>query len=334
MSSRKSPNTLARQWHILKQLPSRPPGLSTARIMQRLAADGFHVTKRTVERDLEALSAIFPLMCQEERTPYHWHFMPEAGLQIPGITVTGAISMALIQDTLTPLLPTAIVDELQPHFEHARKTLSTLCSHNPDARWPEKVRQVPPTLPFLAPPITPAVLEIVQNALLNNRKVEVRYTKPGERTAIDLTLSPLGLIQRGSVSYLVATAFAYDDVRLYALHRIAFAVLTDDIVSPPPDFSLDHFLQKGGGQFGNNKHIRLDAAVAEDLAHLLLETPLSEDMTITKRDSTFYLRATVIDSWQLHWWILSQYSKIQILRPKALRNLIHQRLSDTLALYS
>lgn len=42
----------------------------------------------------------------------------------------------------------------------------------------------------------------------------------GAKAASTYHLHPLALVVRGPVTYLVATASDYPDVRLYALHRI------------------------------------------------------------------------------------------------------------------
>jgi len=56
-------STLARQWELLRLVPSRSPGKTSRQLMDSLAAAGYPVTKRTVERDLADLAEIFPLRC-------------------------------------------------------------------------------------------------------------------------------------------------------------------------------------------------------------------------------------------------------------------------------
>ena len=66
----------------------------------------------------------------------------------------------------------------------------------------------------------------------------------------------------------------------------------------------------------------------------LTETPLSEDQQITADGETNILTATVIDSWQLHWWVKSMGAQIQVLEPKALRDSVVEELEETLSAYS
>ena len=54
-------------------------------------------------------------------------------------------------------------------------------------------------------------------------------------------------------------------------------------------------------------------------AHLL-ETPLADDQeTGETKDGRLRLRATVQDTEQLRWWLLSFGDKVEILKPKRLR---------------
>jgi hypothetical protein len=60
-----------------------------------------------------------------------------------------------------------------------------------------------------------------------------------------VALHPLGLVFREGASYLVATAFEYVDVRLYALHRMRSASLSDRRARRLPGFDLDAFIAAG-----------------------------------------------------------------------------------------
>ena len=66
--------TLSRQWALLRQLPSRSPGITSAELVWRLRDVGFNVSKRTVERDLNELSLIFPLLRNDKSIPFGWHW--------------------------------------------------------------------------------------------------------------------------------------------------------------------------------------------------------------------------------------------------------------------
>ena len=60
-----SGQTAARQWAMLKGVPRSPLKVTTAELEARLRSEGFHVSRRTIERDLHLLSVQFPRGCAE-----------------------------------------------------------------------------------------------------------------------------------------------------------------------------------------------------------------------------------------------------------------------------
>ncbi|MNN26336.1 hypothetical protein D3C81_1398380 [compost metagenome] len=70
-------HTIARQWQLLKLLPSCHPGMSSTQLQVALASTGHTTSKRTVERDLNELATLFPLHCNSKGMPYGWYWQPD-----------------------------------------------------------------------------------------------------------------------------------------------------------------------------------------------------------------------------------------------------------------
>jgi len=327
-------HALARQWQLLRLLPTNPPGITARELAALLAREGFTVTKRTVERDLSELSSLFGIACNDKGTPYGWHWMKGKYADLPGLAVSDALSLRIIEELLRPLLPPAVLDSMESRFEQAQTKLATLRPDNPTARWEEKVRYIPPGLPLMPPAIAPGILESVQQALLEERQLQVRYRKPGGTESSDLLLHPLALIQRGPVPYLAAAAYDYSDIRLYAVHRMQACEFLAEAAALPPDFSLDAFIARGALQFGEPEPIRLTAWVAPDLAAILSETPLGGDQQLAPAPEGYRLQVSVSDTWQLEWWLLSQGDSLRVDTPPGLRERIRERLSQALGRYT
>ena len=62
-------DTLLRQWTLLRRLPRHPRRLEPARLKDKLDAMGIAVTPRTIQRDLNALAAVFPLVASTGQSP-------------------------------------------------------------------------------------------------------------------------------------------------------------------------------------------------------------------------------------------------------------------------
>ncbi|MEQ1603061.1 MAG: WYL domain-containing protein [Methylococcaceae bacterium] len=326
-------NAVSRQWEMLKLLPTKPPGITSLNLQRELHKLGYSVVKRTVERDLQDLSQPFPILCNDKGKPYGWYWNPGASANLPAITLAEALSLRLVEDLLKPLLPQAMLSSLQAHFNQAQVKLKSLRQDNVAGHWKDKVRHVPPALPLLPPNINAVVLDVVQTALLYDRQVEIQYEAANAEKSSIQTLHPLALVQRGSIAYLVATAFEYEDIRLYALHRIHKVMATDHPAARPANFNLDAYIASGALHFGDGT-LRLKAYTSHELANYLRETALSKDQTLLEIDDCFHLTATVIDSWQLRWWILSQGDGIEVIEPIFLREEIAKCLKSAAGKYT
>ena len=332
MPSNKTRNTLARQWELLKLLPTRGSGKTAKEIAETLAEAGFVVSKRQVERDLIDLQEVFGLQCNDASIPYGWRW-GSAPVELPGVTLAEALSLQIVEETLKPLLPGSVLRTIQPRFEQAKVKLAALAEQNPAATWANKVMSVPPTLPMLPPVVDEELLELVQSALLNNEQLDVVYLGFSNEPK-ELRLHPLGLVVRGAVTYLVATAFDYTDVRLYAVHRFQSAGRIYETAKRPKGFKLAQYVDEGALQFGKGGVLKLVARIDAVLAKYLTETPLSANQKLKPLDGGFELSASVVDSWQLHWWILSRAGSIEVISPPALREQIVSSLQAALSQYT
>ena len=333
MPSNKTRNSLARQWELLKLLPTRTEGKTAKQLAEGLIEAGYEISKRQVERDLLDLQEFFGLECDDDQMPYKWRWSFDRPADLPAITLAEALSLVVVEDTLKPLLPLSVQRALQAKFSQARSQLAMMSKKSSTARWAGKVKTVPTTLPLLPPFISEEILEVIQNALLLDEQIEATYQGMSDKV-IELRLHPLAMVTRGSVVYLVATAIEFSDVRLYALHRFKAVTRTFEKLKPLKGFSLDKYIADGALQFGEGGEIELTAILSDELARLLSETPISGDQLLKVKAGRWHLKASVLDSWQLRWWILSHGPGIQVIKPAPLAKEIEKTLKAAVAQYS
>jgi predicted DNA-binding transcriptional regulator YafY len=333
MPSSTTRHTLSRQWELLKLLPSRGAGRTARELAEALNQAGFRVSKRQVERDLGDLLESFPIDCNNESTPYGWRWAPGASADLPGLSLAEALSLHLVEATLRPLLPAAVVAAVEPRLQQAARKLAS-DTRRPLARWADKVRSIPPALPLQAPPVPPEVLEGVHGGLLHEQQLDVVYRPAGATEAKPMRLHPLGLVQRGPVCYLIATAFDYPDLRLYALHRFTTVEVVEARARPSEGFDIDQYIASGALQFTpSGEPLTLRLAVNPTLARILAETPLCAGQKMVAGQDCQIVSAVVPDSWQLRWWLLGQGDALEVLEPAALRQEIRDTCRRMVALY-
>lgn len=335
----KAPNhlALARQWEILKKIPARSArgttGITASELTVWLRDQGYPVSKRTVERDLLALESQFGLACNDNSAPYGWYWLDGKQHEFGGIELMDAVSLTIAENILKQMLPSPMLAALAPKFEQAKNKLDTLATELPYARWTNKVHYLPTTMATIPPTVAPEILDAVQAALLEELQIDVSYATFNSAKNKQLTLHPLAIIQKGNTPYLVASAFEYEDVRLYAVHRIRQITVLAQKICPPTNFDLDQYLASGAMEFGSGETITLKAIIGNELAMYLTETPLCPKQKITSKDGEWLLTANLRDSWQLYLWILSQGSQITVVSPAPLRKIIRDELQAAHAGY-
>ena len=315
-------DTLYRHWQTLQFLPRAPRKIPASRVEELLTERGFSVSRRSVERDLQKLSAFFPIICDDRHKPYGWSFSTDATvMDLPGMDVHTALAFQMASEHLERLLPSPTYGHLQPHFEHARGVLEGLKGAKM-RRWPKKIKVVPSTMPIVPTAFDAKILEDIQEAVLHEKQVLVTYCRRGEEHATDYVVNPHGIVYRDAVAYLVCTFWTYDNPMQLKLHRMVETEIMDTPAKRSKTFTFESYLEDGGmGFLVGKKPLKLRLAMDEDAVVSLLESPLAEDQKVSKpKDGRVTLRATVPDSHQTRAYLRSYGATVEVLGPKSLRD--------------
>ena len=325
--------SFARYLAILQCLPQYPKRIGTEEILQRLSSLDHEVTLRTIQRDLNTLSESFPIH-NDDAKPGGWSWQQDAALtMLPGLDPHAALVLQLALSHLKKLMPDATLDHLKPHFRQAEEILDEL--GNGLRKWPDKIRVVPRGPMQAKPVIQPEVQAALYEALLKDKKARIRYRKNDNLEIGEYEISPLGLVVRDRMTYLVCTYDGYSDPRHIALHRVEAAEVLDTSAVCPRGFSLDAFIQQGELSISAGRMIKLCFALTEGAARQLIECPLSPDQTVEASEAEGFLiiRATVQDSMELRWWLQSFGDEAEILEPEALREEFREMATNLSSYY-
>jgi len=311
-------DTLLRQWELLRAIPRAPKKIDVATLMRKLETAGYKTTKRSIQRDLNLLSGVFPLVCDDRSTTYGWSWSSDAPtFDLPAMDGPTALTVRLIEQFIPTLLPPTIRDLMAPQFARARAVLDAN-PDNPLGKWTDCVRVVPREMPLLPPKLNNDAVRVVYEALLAGRRFTANYrSRNNDADEIkSYEVNPLGLVARGNLLYLVCTLWNYQDIRQLALHRVASATHTDVTVTKPDGFDLDCYIEQGEFQFPVGPMIRLKAKFDRTAAAHLYETPLSEDQLIENMGADHVIiTATVRDTARLEWWLLGFGHFVRVMQP-------------------
>ncbi len=342
MAIKREYDTFKRKLRLLDLLPDQAVGsISVGNLHERLRDEGYTIDRRGVERDLNELSRSFSLGKGRGR-PAGWYWSrnskPPHWL---GMDVETALIYQLLERFIEPLLPRILWERLLPQFAQARTKLRMHSSAR-FAQWNRRVAVDPGTEPLLRPSLDGKVLRAVTSALLESQQLTFDYRKLGTERAGPRKhhrVAPYGLVLRGRALYLIAgltTGTRPNKPLTFALHRMAATQVMSDRASVPPNFDLERDVT-ATGLIGvrQGAPIRLKLRVTAWWADFLSESPLSTNQTIApiRGSDNLCVTATVPNTGQLRWWLMSLGQGVEVLAPKRLRSEVAATLIATARQY-
>jgi len=320
---------------MLHLIPRFPKKIDAPTLRSRLADDGYEIDLRSVQRDLHKLSAVFPLVNDDFR-PAGWSWEKGAPpFDVPGMDPHAAITFRLVEQQLAHHLPRTTLDVLKPHFKLARGVLGGLRKEGLPA-WADKVRAIPRGQPLLAPNVTPSVLAAVYDALLEGKKLEVRYQNRVGKVS-DGPVNPLGLVYRDALPVLVCTWFNFaDDIRQLPLSRLNSASVLEEKRRVPKRFDLGTYIDSGEMSFRiSNKLVKLVVRFHPRAAISVVESPLEKSQIVVEDDDGWVrIEARVADTQVLRGWLLSFGEMVEVIKPSSLRTALGKSLAAAASNYN
>ncbi len=191
-------------------------------------ADELEVSVATARRDLEALStAGIPVYPQPGRGG-GWSLLGGARTDLSGLTATEAQALFLLVGPAAAIAPEAksalrkLVRALPDTFRADAQAAASAVVIDP-TRWGDRDRQ------------RPALVEVLQTAIVRRRKVRLVYANRARERSQRL-VDPWGLVDKDDIWYLVAGTDGGQ--RTFRVDRVIDAVVTDLAAERPADFEL------------------------------------------------------------------------------------------------
>lgn len=197
------------------------------RVTAAEVAAELEVSVATARRDLEALSAAgIPVYSQQGRGG-GWSLVGGARTDLSGLTAPEAQALFLLAGPAASAAPDVksalrkLVNALPGTFRAEAEAAANAVVIDP-ARWGEHGKQ------------RPELLDVLQQAVVRRRQVELDYTGRGGHS--QRVVEPWGLVDKDDVWYLVAGTAKGQ--RTFRVDRVADAKVTDVPFELPADFEL------------------------------------------------------------------------------------------------
>lgn len=324
---------LLRHELILGLLPNKESALDSNAIHQRVANQGVQVDKRTIQRDLSELEQKFP----------HVHSRPkgkaklwwaEKSLSRLSMLPTDAMNLVMIMDHAARFGMAMQVENLAPLRDYA---ISLLKGNRPSRDCSGKIISNTRFIVLEPGQVKSEVLEVIQQALLDDSSIEALYLKRGASEPRTLHLKPLGLSYQDSNIYLVCIFKGLPDGKLASLplHRFQSAKATWEDLKAPDGFEMSSFEVKRSLISQTSEYpVQLKLRISQVLYERLYENALTADQQLQPTADGWWLMTGCLPLSQgLDLWLLSQGEHLEVLEPIELREQMAKSAKRMAALY-
>ncbi|MEC8956584.1 MAG: WYL domain-containing protein [Pseudomonadota bacterium] len=331
-----STETSIRLIHMLRFIPKFPAKRSLQNFRDNFLNLGFDVSNRTIQRDLVKLSRYFPLICDDRSLPHGWSWMKDAkDSDLAAMDKIEALSLSLAQKFLENLMPINEYERISNLFDRANNILEA-SETGQLRRWRDRVRVISSSQKLISPEINQEVKMAIYNAVLHGKQIAVKYLKANNEHAEERVVNPLGIVLQGIVNRVVCTMDPdFTIIRHLPLHR--FKQVTDNgkKSSEPKDFDMDDYIAEQNFGFPRTQDtIDIEIVFNAAAGFHLSETPLSENQKMyNEKSDKLRLLATVADTEQLRWWLLSFGENVEVIKPASLRDEFKERVKLLSSLY-
>lgn len=233
------------------------------------------VSMRTVYRDVEVLSQIGVPVYAEPGRGGGYRLVDGYRTTLTGLTSQESLALFLI-GLPAPAASLGLTEQAQ---SAEAKLLAALGPHHEERANRLRDRFLLDLPAWYSDVITPAALPTLADALLTNRRVQVRYWRWTEPREVRRILDPHGLVVKNGIWYLVAAdrtrgeGATTSSLRTYRVSNILELHSVDVTFERVPSFDLADFWQRHLADFDRRRitttaHIRVAPELVERLPDL------------------------------------------------------------------
>ena len=314
---------LVRQLDTLRELQARRFGATVHDLSRE-----FHVTTRTVQRDLGDLREAGFLLGEERRADQHvyYHLLKETGLPL-NFPVLEVAAMIFAERAGLGL-------EGTPFGEHLRSAVRRLtAAMSPEMRqFLERAADAYVPLARGHKPYEDAreTLESLNRAILRRLVCRVSYRSPGAEEARQYEIEPLRLLPYRGGLYVISRVPRYDNLITQAVERFDDVKVTEQEFEPPDHLPIDERVRDA---FGVSYEEPMDVVVrfAADQAPYVRERIWHPSQQLEELpDGRVVLRLRAGGFFEIRSWVLGFGAAAEVLEPEELREAVREEMRAAL----
>ena len=297
-------------------------------------ADLLEVNQKTIQRDVDFLRDRMKAPIQYDRrrkgfyyTDQTW-FFPAVQLKAQDL-----FSMLIARQAIEQYRGTPLANELQSIYDRIVGPLTQKISVTSN--------NVSPAVSFSAP-ATLSVKEDVWNAIIQalrtNKTVRIRHRSIGKENYEEKTICPYHLVCLQGEWYVLAGTLASEEVRQYALGRIAKAIVSRIPATVPEGFDATDLLNHTFGRFVSKKDLKtIEVRIDKKMGPLFADRrwhAMQKIETLPSGDYVISFPVSASGPWPYFHvinWILSWGRYAKVLNPPELADMVRVEIREMAA---
>lgn len=297
------------------------PGITVKRLAQR-----FHVSKRTIYRDLSVASRFAPITNAGRGAGYRlitkFALYPLDFTEEEGIVMTMLPSL-VHREKMPPAFDTAYDKVMATHFKEQTKQREII------DRFSEIIQMAEPAYNKN----TTNFFHLIIQAIMEQRAIDTTYHTQYRNETSQRQIHPYCIVPRGNRFYLIGHCCLKGGLRTFRISRFQSVQLMNDKFDPG-DFNLKHYLRNTWsierGQDDVTFKVRFSPAVAR---YVKEEEMFVTPILVDEPDGSLLFEVRVNSEKEFMKWILQYGPDAEIIEPEAVRNRMHHQLTKWLQLY-
>lgn len=293
--------------------------------------DELEVSLATWKRDLEYLRDRMHAPIEYDPKTKGYHYTEGSDFELPGLWMNEGEIHALLtmQHLVENLQPGMLDDHIKPLMERITHLLEI--GEHSVSEVNKRIR----ILSLASRPLNSAYFEIISSAVLGRQRLNINYYDRAHDKETVREVSPQRLIHYRENWYMDAWCHLRNGLRTFAVESIRKAQVLDTKVKSVPEKHLDEELGSGYGIFTGSKTqnatLRFNPVTAR-----WIESEQWHPVQVSHYDNEGYyiLSFPYSDDRELIQDILKYGANVEVLKPAALKDRVHNALIDAVSLYT
>jgi len=266
-------------------------------------------------------------------------YKASSGFEFPTEQVDSptALTLLMAKDLLHHSLPSVCHKQLNNHLGDIEGRLKK-SSRSEYLNWKAKVAWYPEGYSNHMgdiSDISSSVFDAISQAVFLDKKIKAKYFPRYKEDSKSSEINPLGLVNRGSIIYLVATYWNYDNIVHLPLYRFSNVEVLNKEVHKPANFDLQTYIAEGGllkkAFDGEEVQVTLKASKYL-LEHFQERQPgIPGSFSSDEEQGTATFEQVITN--EFIWWLRAMGPNVKVLQPESLIDSLKKDLEKTLAQY-